>query len=150
MTVTKILARDHGKDWEINTGNDQAPVWVPIAGINSWSPSPSKNDADVTTFDDDGRLAHIVASRGDEFTLSGLYLEDPDTGDRDPGQEAVETLAAEVGHTSLKQFRFTSPGGNRLTFDASANVTIGGGGNDDPSAWEATLTVSGRIVKTVV
>lgn len=150
MTVTKILARDHGKNWEINTGTTSVPVWTKIKGINSWSPSPSKNDADTTDFDDDGRTAHMVASRGDEFTITGFYLEDPNDGTRDPGQSAVETLAAAVGYDSLKPVRFTSPGGNRLEFVASANVTIGGGGNDDPSAWEATLTVSGKITKSTV
>lgn len=150
MTATKILARDHGKQWEINTGTSQSPTWTRIKGLNSWSPSPSKNDADTTGFDDDGWTAHMVASRGGEFTLSGHYLEDPDTGDRDPGQEAVETLANAVGYDSLKEFRFTSPGGIQISFSASASVTSGGGGNDDPSAWEATLTVSGKLTKTKV
>lgn len=144
MTVTEILARDHGQ-WDINTGTDATPTWVPIGGVNSWSHSPTGNDADTTTFDDQGRLSHLKASRGDEFTLSGLYQEDPDTGARDPGQEAVETLGAAVGYDSLKQFRLTSPGGIAKTFHASATVTIGGGGNDDPSKWEAKITVSGTI-----
>jgi hypothetical protein len=145
VTVTKILARDHGKTWSINTGTVDIPAWTPIKSLNSWAHSPSTNQTDTTDFDDDGRLSHLVASRGDEFTLTGSYLEDIDTGARDPGQEAVETLAAQVGNDCLKQFKLTSPGGITKTFMASAECTIGGGGNDDKSAWEAKLTVSGAI-----
>lgn len=150
MTVTKILARDHGKSWSINTGTDATPVWTEIKSLNSWAHSPSTNQTDTTDFDDNGRLSHLVASRGDEFTLTGSYLEDIDTGARDPGQEAVEALAQSVGNDSTKQFQLASPGGNTLTFYASAECTVGGGGNDDKSAWEAKLTVSGSITRTLV
>ena len=147
MTVTKILARDHGKTWSINTGTTLSPVWTAIKSLNSWAHSPSTNQTDTTDFDDAGRLSHLVASRGDEFTLTGSYLEDPDTGDRDAGQEAVEALASQVGNDCLKQFKLTSPGGNTVTFEGSAECTIGGGGNDDKSAWEAKITVSGAITR---
>jgi hypothetical protein len=135
------------RDWtfEINNGTEGVPDWIEVAAINTWSHSPSANDADTQTFDDNGRMRHMKMSRGDEFTLSGLYKEDPDNGNRDAGQEACEAWAALTGAASLKQFRITSPGGTVKTFLATAVVTSGGGGNDDPSAWECTVTVSGAI-----
>src|SRR5690606_10420287 len=105
MAVTKVLAR--GWKFEINTGTPEIPAWTPIKGINSFSIATTKNDADVTDFDSDGWLKHIPASRGRSITLEGFYLEDPDTGDRDPGQEAVEELADKVGFPALAQFRMT-------------------------------------------
>lgn len=143
MAVTEILARD----WEfhLNTGTVGAPVWTEVKGINTWSHAPASADADTTTFDDEGRRSHMKASRGDAFTLTGLYQEDPADGSRDPGQEAVEAWADELGPDSLKQFRITSPGGTTKTFLASAQVTTGGGGNDAATAWSVAITVSGAI-----
>jgi hypothetical protein len=141
--TVKIPARDW--DFHINTGTEGAPTWVELKGLNTWSHSPTKNDADTTTFDDDGRLSHMPISRGDAFTFEGLFKEDPADGSRDPGQEAVEAAAAAVGTAGLKQFRMTSPGGTTKTFMASYNVTQGGGANDDPTAWSTEVTVDGAI-----
>ncbi len=142
---TEVLAR--GFTFELNTGTEAVPVWTTVNHINKWSHSPKSNDADTTTFDDDGRMTHLKASRGDEFTLTGLYQEDETTGDRDPGQEACEAWANEIGQPSLKQFRITSPSGVNVVgpFRASATVTIGGGGGDDPNAWELAMVVSGAL-----
>jgi hypothetical protein len=143
MGITKMLARD----WvfELNTGTTLVPDWVAIGAINKWAHSPKANDADTTTFDEDGRESHLKASRGDEFTLNGLYKEDQSNGDRDPGQEACEAWAAEIGPSSVKQFRITSPGGNTKTFDSTSTITFGGGGKDDPSAWDLAVKVTGAI-----
>lgn len=143
MAVTKILARDFL--FELNTGTVALPVWTLVTGLDTWSHAPASNDADTTTFDEMGRLSHLKASRGDTFTLTGKYKEDEADGSRDPGQEAVEAWGDEIGPSSLKPFRITSPGGTTKTFDASATVKIGGGGNDDAAAWEAALVVSGAI-----
>ncbi len=142
MTVTDTLARDDGA-WDINTGTAESPVWTPIGGLNSWSPSPSKNDADTTKFSNQGWQSHLPASRSLEHTLSGIVQVDPDTGERDAGQAACETLGRQMGVDGIGQFRHTMTGGTVNTFDASCNVTRGGGGNDDPSAWEVTVTMSG-------
>lgn len=144
MTVTKIPARDWGKPFSINTGTTNSPVWTRIKGINNLTPSPSKNDADITDFDSEGWAEHFVAGRSMEFSIAGHYLVDPLDGTRDPGQKAVEELGLEVGIDSVGTFRFSPPGEKPIEFEASANVTAGGGGNDDPTAWEASLTVTGK------
>lgn len=135
------------RDWtfEINTGTAGSPTWVAVAGINTWSHSPSKTDADTTTNDDDGVDSHMPIRRGHSFTLQGLFKEDPSDGTRDAGQEAVETAGNSVGTAGIKQFRITSPGGTTRTFDASYDVTFGGGGQDDPTTWQAVVKASGAI-----
>lgn len=143
MAITKFLARDLNID--INTGTIGAPVWTAIKGLNTLTHSPSSQDAETTDFDSNGRAEHMKAERGDSWTLAGFALEDVATGDRDPGQAAVETLAQAVGLTSLGQFRLTSPGGNTATFMASAEVTQGGGGNNDAAQWQAVVMVSGAV-----
>lgn len=140
----KVLARDFG--FAVNTGTAGSPVWVDIAGLSSFSLSPSANDANTTTFDDEGWISHMKASRGGSMSAEGQFIEDESDGSRDPGQEAVEAWAMEIGQSSLKQFRITTPGGSTLVWDASVVVPIGtggGGGTDDASSWKMDVTFSG-------
>lgn len=142
--ITKYLARDHV--FEVNNGTSGSPDWLEVKGINTWSSTTTKNDADTTTFDEDGRMSHLPASRGNGFGLQGFALEDPDDGSKDPGQAACEAWAAKIGTAGIQQFRITTPGGYVLTFDASADVKIGGGGKDDPTGWTCDMVVTGAIV----
>lgn len=143
MALTKFLARDLAIS--INTGTIGVPIWTPVGGLNSLTHSPSSTDADTTDFDDNGRATHMKAERGDSWTLSGYQIEDVSTGSRDAGQEAVETVAQLMGISSTDQFQIVSPGGNTITFLASAEVTQGGGGNNDTASWAATLLISGSV-----
>ena len=142
MAVTKFLARD--LTIEVRDAADTA--WLPIGGLNSLTHSPSTARADTTDFDSNGRAEHIVAQRGESWTLAGFALEDVATGDRDAGQLRVEELGRARGLNATGSFRITSPGGNTITFDASAEVTIAGGGHNDAAAWNAALEVSGEPV----
>lgn len=145
--IVEFLARDY--TWEINTGTISSPNWVEIGGLNKWAHKPSAKDADTTKFSDAGRQSHMKASRGDEFTITGLLGVDDETlTTRDPGQAAVETLGQAVSRASRGQFKLTrDDDGSTRTFKATATVTVGGGGNDDPDTWEATLTVTGAITE---
>lgn len=143
MAITKFLARD--LTIEINTGSIGSPVWTAIKGLNTLTHAPSSTDAETTDFDSNGAAEHMKAERGETWTLAGFSLEDVTTGDRDPGQQAVEALALTVGLASLGNFRITSPGGNTATFMASAEVTRAGGGNNDPATWQAVVRVSGTV-----
>lgn len=142
MAVTKVLARAFSFSIRTATGPD---VFTPIRGINSFSNDSSKNDADTTDFDSGGVTTSMAASRSYSMTLDGMRLEDVTTGARDSGQQAVETLSTQIGPASIGTFRMTTPGGKIKEFDASANVTGPGGGNDDPAAWSVELTISGAI-----
>lgn len=146
MAVTKFLARD--LTIAIQVAGSGGNEFVPIKGLNTLTHSPSSTDAETTDFDSDGASEHMKAERGESWTLAGFTLEDVLNGERDPGQEAVEALAAEVGLDSLGTFRITSPGGTVSTFSASAEVTKAGGGNNDPASWQAVIRQSGRAVIT--
>ena len=142
----KILARGWTIEINSNTGSALASAtWQEIGEISSFTIDTSKNDADTTTFQDDGFMTHVVASRGSTISLEGLYFEDQTTGARDPGQLLVDQLGIEIGQSSTEYFRITSPFGTSKIIKASANVSGIGGGNDDPTAWTAELTVSGRF-----
>ena len=144
----KILARDW--TFEINTGTGGVRTYTVINGINTFSFDPEKTDADTTTFDSEGYMEHIVASRTATLTLDGLYYEDTTTGARDTGQDAVEQLSQKLSQESIEWFRITTPFGVRKEIQASAVVSGIGGGNDDPTAWSAELTITGRFNLDVV
>lgn len=142
MPKVKVLARN----WliEINEGTDVAPQWIKIGGINSFTLSNDKEDTDTTDFDAGGYGDHIVAGRSFEISFEGFFLEDPLTGERDEGQQAVENLAEKIGYESLGQFRMTSPSGKAKTYRGSAGVGDVGGGVNDATSWGATITVAGK------
>jgi hypothetical protein len=143
MPQTKFLARD--LVIEVNDGLGSAEEnWLTIGGLNTLTHSPATTRADTTDFDSNGREEHIVAQRGETWTLSGFSIEDVASGDRDTGQTRVEVLGRARGLGALGLFRVTSPGGNEIEFSASAEVTIHGGGHNDAAAWQAVLTVSGE------
>jgi hypothetical protein len=140
MAVRKNLAR--GWTAEINTGTTGTPVWVDINGITAITPSMSTTDADNTTFDTAGWTDAFPASRSWNMTIDGKRLTDPDTGARDPGQEAVETAGFLIGPDSIRQYRVTEPAtsGAVYTFEAATSVTPFGGGINDSTNWSVALT----------
>ncbi len=143
MTENSILARDYTFELDPTGEGD----WVEIEEINTWTPAPVGNDADVTTFSDQGHLAHLKASRGLGITLAGIQGYDIVTHERAAGQVAVEAWGALMGPDSVKPFRITDPYGSTKTFNATALVTSGGGGNDAPSAWTVVVTRSGATAE---
>lgn len=142
MAVTKFLARDLAL--EVRDAADTE--WLAVGGLNSLTHAPSTARADTTAFDSNGRDEHIVASRGDSWTLAGFAMEDVGDGTRDEGQARIEDLGKLRGLDATGSFRMTSPGGNTITFDASAEVTLAGGGHNDAAAWQAVITVTGEPV----
>ncbi|MEA0553759.1 phage tail tube protein [Lysinibacillus irui] len=147
MSTVKVLSRDIIV--EINTGTDAVENFVEIKGLNSVTFSSAKSDADTTTFDEGGWGSHIVANRSRSASIAGFYLVDVETGERDPGQAAVEALNEAIGPASIGDFRMKFPGGEVKRFKASVNLAEVGGGNDDPMPWGAELTISGKVTTTV-
>ncbi len=145
MATDKVLLRD--VTVEINTGTEAAPVWAAIENKLTVEHTPATTRADVTDCDSDGADENRVTSRGHTFAFGYHRKEDAASGDRDPGQEALETAAQAVGAASLTQYRISSPGGNTLTFSATTQVKEIGGGHNDHIKAEAELVVSGDITR---
>lgn len=145
MTNTlKVLSRDY--DFDLNTGTHGSPVWAPVHGILSFTFGFTGNNANTTTFDDEGWVTHLKASRGATLGIQGQVIEDESDGTRDAGQAACEAWALEIGQSSIKEFRITTPGGTTVIINASATAPVGagdGGGNDDASGWKLDLEMSG-------
>lgn len=148
MAVTKFLSRSMKFYISTGVGVDTIPgtqddTWTQIKGLNSRSHSGSDTDAETTGDDSEGASEHMVAERAESWTVAGHKLIDTVTGGLDPGQQAVEDLAQEVGPASIGHIKITFPGGAAEIFAASAKITRPGGGHNDPATWSATLRKSG-------
>lgn len=149
VTATKILARSF--NFEVNTGTTLVPVWVPIRGINTFSVDNAKSDADTTDFDDNGRDAHLPASRSLSIKLDGFFMVDTTDGARDAGQAAIDVLGDAIGPAGLAPFRYYHEVSNKgKQFSASFVTTGPGGGKDDPAAWSVEITSSGAVTSITV
>jgi predicted secreted protein len=140
MAVTKFLARDVTPTVKISS------TYTAIAGIKTLAHSPSKVVADSTDFDSAGHAEHVVVQRGDQWTLSGDFMEDVSSGVRDPGQEALVNASHEIGLGSTVSVKLTSPFGNTVTFDCSVETTGPAGGHNDLATFQAVLEVTGAPV----
>ena len=148
MTVTsddKVLSRDF--DISVNTGTEESPTWTPILGLDedgiTWA--ESGREVDFMDADDGGFAKPLPFGRGYTVTLKGARIEDADTGERDPGQAAVEAVMDAMGPEALLEYKIESPaasGAEAITFQASATVTPFGG--SDKATWGAELKVYGQ------
>jgi len=124
-----ILAR--GWTIEVYDGSD----YQSIGGINTFTLSSSVERSDGTTFDSEGNAEHTKSQLGKTITVEGYYFED-DTGTRDAGQEAVETLCEALGSAAEETMHIASPdGGYEVWMDGTFNLADIGGGNNDNTSW---------------
>jgi hypothetical protein len=135
---------------QVNTGTEGSPTWTDVKGLNEVSFDVSSESVDATDFDSPGWTQDRIVSRGKTMSWTGFYLVDPDTGDRDPGQEAVEaaadTITGESGH--VLQYRLEKAWGGAITFKATVEVKAGGGEAKGLSPWEATLSITEKPVES--
>ncbi len=137
MAEVFILARD--LKWDINTGTEAAPNFVPIKGLDgsAW-PTPEIDSVDIDDSDSQGIGASVPTRIKRKVTLKGNTLEDEDTGARDPGQEACEA-ATTVGYSAIKQFRYTTAGGTATIRKGWCRAGSTDGGRDDKLGWECEI-----------
>lgn len=143
MAVREQLAREFSFFIQ-----DDSETYQEIGGINSFDPSPEKNDVDLTKFSSNGFLEHLVATRGLTFTLEGDHLEDETDGSRDTGQERCETLAGNTGWDGMEMFKVEGPDGSGVEFEVSVDAPLmgmsQGGGQGEAASWSATFNMSGE------
>ena len=140
MALVRVLARDWVFEVEGTAG-----TFVPVGGLHTFGLSGTKVDTDTTGFDSEGWAEHLVTERAHSLTLSGFFIEDQTTGERDPGQAIIDELATKIGEDAIGNFKLTSPGGTVMTFKGSVEPGDIGGGKNDATSWGATITVTGKV-----
>ncbi|MBE0430034.1 MAG: hypothetical protein IBX61_09235 [Thermoleophilia bacterium] len=130
--------------WEINTGTEGTPNWVDIKGLDgsAW-PTPEVEEMDTTDNDSGGIYSSVPIEVKRKVTLKGFIYEDPDTGARDAGQEACEAASPDsgnMGYNTLKQFRYTTPGGTATVRKGWCRAGATDGGRNDKLGWECEIS----------
>ena len=143
MPLVKLNARD--TIVEVSDGQS-TPTWTEVAGITGITINPSENEEVAATndFHSAGQYDEEVMQRGATLTITGQQLIDLDTGAPDPGQQAVEILAAAVGYDSRGTIRFR----NAFTdtwkvWACTARLSEQGGETNAKSTWGATIRKCG-------
>jgi hypothetical protein len=122
-----------------------------IGGIDSFTPSDGSTEADTTTFDDNGFPSHLISSRTKSISFAGKYLVDVATGALDPGQKKIMEYSQLIDTAGMKTFYMADPSGNnKWEFTCSVSMGDGGGGNDDPTAFNFSVKASGQVTQTLV
>lgn len=135
--------------WTTNVSAGAAQgTFTTVGGLATLTHAPKTTESPTTTFTSAGHAEHIVGERTEEWTLSGLQLEDVSAGTQDAGQSGCKTLSHQVGLSSIGFFQIKSPGGNAITFYATAEVTLHSGGNNEAATWQCKLSVSGNPTYT--
>jgi hypothetical protein len=136
---------------KINTGTEGAPTYTEIKGldtITAFDNDDVKTDMSTrTSVDADGHQVKesLIARRGRTISFTGKYLMDPDTDERDEGQEEFEDAAKATGRDSRKMFQFLFPDDSTASFYGTCSLTGGGGDKDDAYAWSGEIEVSGGV-----
>ena len=144
MTTRQINARD--LIFEVSDMDAVSPVWTGVGALLSGSVSYDENEetVDTTTWDSEGHYEQEKMQLGASLSLEGRYLQDPETGVRDPGQELVEAHASLLGYASQINVRFRYPGATLWKlWRATVSVGEQGGGTNDKVGWSAEFTRCG-------
>lgn len=151
MALHQLNARD--LIVEVSDGSTPA-TWTEVAGITSSSLNLAENEAvaDTTTYASGGAYSEEVMQRGASLTLGGFVLIDPETGDRDPGQEAVEALGTAVGYdsTGRVRFRMLSASTSWTVWDCTVSLGEQSGETNAKRTWNATFRRSGTATTEAV
>ncbi|MFA9432891.1 MULTISPECIES: phage tail tube protein [unclassified Egicoccus] len=135
------------REWTFEISDGAAePTFIEIGGLDNFGWDRQTASEETDDFSSQGQGASLPMRRASTIALSGHRLEDPDTGDRDPGQEEIETSAELIGAAAVRDFQVTTPGGKVGTFVGWAEMGSTGGGKNNKTGWAATLHINGRIV----
>jgi hypothetical protein len=132
----------NNRDWifAIKTG---ASTWAEFAELTEFDLNPGENDeeADTTTFENDGEYSEEIMQRGATLGLTGMYSRDPDTGARDPGQAAADLLCTQTGAASVGTIRMRHESEEEWTiWDATCRPDSRGGETNEKTGWEVEFT----------
>lgn len=139
----KVSARK----WIVDCSTDGGVTYINIKGLTKFAFGRSSTRTDTTDFTADGIETGEIMARGAHMKVEGFFLEAADKT-RDPGQAALETFADLVGTASVTYMRLTSPSGTIYKFQATVEIGDYSGGNNDKSAFSATLTRTGALTIT--
>lgn len=142
----------NNRDWifEILTAPS---TWTGIAELTEFDLNPGENseEADTTTFEDDGEYREEIMQRGATLDLTGKFSIDPDTGTRDPGQAACDDLCTKKGPESVGSIRMRHESETTWTvWECTCRPDSRGGDLNEKTDWEVEFTRCGAATTEAV
>jgi hypothetical protein len=138
--------KQSARDWTFQVLDADNVTWLTITELNDWEEDRGANDAitETTVFASAGQYEGQKMQIGASLKLSG-FGDYNSSGVQAAGQARVEALNGMFANASLGKFRFRHSTQTLWTLWNTAFVQLGsrGGGNNDNSKWEATITRSG-------
>ena len=110
--------------FQINIGTDSTEKWVNIADCETFSVSFDNGVEEWTPFDTEGWVRRLMTSKSVTITITAKR----NVGDA--GNDAVSDLSFKSGRNVEKDFKWTFPNGDAVTFESAViNVTNNSSGD---------------------
>lgn len=139
------MTKQSARDWSFQVRDSDNVTWLTITELNDWEEDRSTNGqtTETTVFASAGQYEGQKMQVGGSLKLSG-FGDYNSSGVQAAGQARVEALHAMFANNSLGKFRFRHSTQTLWTvWDAFVEMGSRGGGNNDNSKWETTITRSG-------
>lgn len=150
------MGRGLARDWklEIDTGTDEAPVWIPVKGLKEIKLTVDPTEADSTDLDDGVWGSKTITGRDWNITCSGAVTFTKDAqGERvyDPGQVYLQELGFEAGDDAVVRVRRTRrlDGKGRIGY-ANVSIKESGGGRTDLDPFNVEFSGAGPLEPVTV
>lgn len=142
MAIGKVLAQL----WKLYIKDNSAtPVYIEVKGLDTITPNISGDRIETPDFQSGAWKSYLKVQQGMEITIDGYYLVDESTGDRDPGQAAMDAIGRLTGQEAFADFRLTCAGGSTIEFQGLfAPGSFGGGSVNESARWGGVVTINGE------
>lgn len=145
--ITKGVFPVHAGSFEVNTSNDETPVWSKVAELEEVSVEVNNNTETWSSFSEGGWQSALVTGKSAKITLKGKRC----IGDA--GNDLIASKLLLTGQDAYISARLIHPDGTTLTWEhmACAVKNNGAGGKaTDVGALEAELTCHGKPTESTV
>ena len=140
--MRKYLARDH--KFYVSDDNN----WIQISGVASWTVSYEKETSELSKFTDNGWGGTLITARTSSINLTGFYLIDEQTKQRDFGQFVCDSAANSLGYHGLRGLKIEAFDSNNtvIGFISASGVLSSpklGGAVTTVMPWGTTVQLKG-------
>ncbi|MFB4320672.1 phage tail tube protein [Actinomadura sp. 21ATH] len=146
--LTSTLARR----WilEVNTGTVSSPVWTRVRAIGELKPTQENNMEDDSDYDSDGWASNTKTQMSWEIETKILRKKGVESGNHDPGQEALRAKADQFGAAGTAHVRWYDREGGPEAYQGFGSVSWEPEGGDAKDLEAVTVKITGNGKRTVI
>ena len=155
-TKTPLGAATTVRKWylDVNTGTTAQPVWTGVFGITKFQPALKPTWVDTSDFDSNGDMSSRATARSWSLVFGvERKSQASDPTQYDPGQEALRSIAENVGVSNSVQVRWyeMEPNGPRIeAYQGTCGVEWSPDGGAMSATDAVTVTLNGQGARTII